>query len=639
MRARIKYGLLCLGIGLSWTGDAQGIKDTIVEMKMVPVQVNGKASSSVSVSHSEDNTIDGRYQTGKRLSDIIGESTSVFVKNYGVGQLSSISINGSSAAQTTVTWNGIKLNSPATGQVDLALFDMGTVDAVSVKTGASNQSIGGVLALSNNNDLNRDSIISNTVVRYGSFRTLDLSSNNIYRVGLFSGSTKINYIRSDNDFPFANNTQIGTPMQRQTNANVALLTFLQQIDLQVRHTEKEAINVGAYFWVTNADRQLPPTMNEPSGDEHEWDRSYRSVAYVKMRKNSFTFALKTAYLYDWLKYTNPARAIDSRSTSQASRTLINASYQYKKLRIDGVLSYDHELLNSTGLGTVKHRDIGGISISPVYIYRTLVVSISLKQELLGAKALPFAPAAFISYSRFVGNSNFYIRLNGARAYRIAGLNDLYWTEGGNPALRPEHAWNSNLNLEYNYKNALKIYANGFYNYVTDWILWHPVPNQEPWAADNVKRVISRGVNLSARWQNKASLADRGFVVAIYAGYSYTNTISLDAVSANDNSCNKQLIYVPLHNVNASLQLQYRHFYIRSIHCYTGLRYTATDDSQSLPGYYLTHLEIGKDFYFHNQQIGVSARMNNITNSQYQVVVQRAMPGRSYEMTVRLNLSK
>lgn len=619
---------------------AQGIKDSIVEMKPVSIQSTKTIVTELTfVEHSEDNTIDASYQTGKRLSDVLGENTSVFIKNYGVGQLSSISINGSSAAQTSVTWNGIKLNSPATGQVDLALFDMGTVDNFTVRNAASNQSIGGTVDLNNNITLNKDSIISRDVIRYGSFTTLGISSDNIYRWGIFSGSTKINYIRSDNDFPFVNNTQIGAPVQRETNANVALLSFLQQLDLRIKHTTDEDIHAGVYFWMTDADRQLPPTMNESSGFEHELDKSYRTMAYVKARKKNFIFSFKSAYLYDWLKYTDPTAAIDSRYTSQASRNLFNTLYGYRTFRLDATINYDHEQLNSTGMTMIYRRDIFGINIAPFMAFRLWTVGVSVKQELLGARGLPFAPGAFVSYNKYLGKSNFYIKLSGARAYRIPALNDLYWNEGGNPNLRPEHAWNSSLNLEYNYANLVKVYANGFYNYVTDWILWHPVSNVNWWIADNVKRVVSRGVNVSVRAQNKTSLSDRGFVVAFYAGYSYTNTISLDAVSANDNSQNKQLIYVPLHNLSASIQLQYRRFYIRSIHSFTGLRYTTTDDSQALPGYYLTHLEVGKDFYFSNQQIGLSLRMNNITNCQYQIVTQRPMPGRSYEMTVRLNFAK
>ena len=43
-----------------------------------------------------------KYQNGKRLSDALGEFSSVYVKNYGVGQLSSISVRGTSGSQTEV---------------------------------------------------------------------------------------------------------------------------------------------------------------------------------------------------------------------------------------------------------------------------------------------------------------------------------------------------------------------------------------------------------------------------------------------------------------------------------------------------------------------------------------------------------
>jgi iron complex outermembrane receptor protein len=579
--------------------------------------------------------LDGDYQTGKRVSDVLGENTSVFVKNYGVGQLSSISINGSSAAQTSIEWNGIKLNSPTTGQVDLALFDMGTVDNMAVTNTATNRSVGGILSMNNNRLFTSDTLVSNNVIRYGSFNTLNFCSNNSYSVGIFSGSTKINYLRSDNDFPFVNNTQIGAPVQTETNAATSLLSFLQQLDLRIKQ-----YNVGVMFWVTDADRQLPPVMTDPSGAEHEWDKSYRSMAYFTGHKKAFTFSLKSAYLYDWLRYTDPIGSIDSRSSAQAVRTACTLGYDYRqKLLLDATVNYDYEQAVSSGFDTARSRSIYGINVSGTYRFWSFSrVGVSIRQDMLGTGALPFSPSAFLLIGRSTHTHSIYVRLCGARTYRLPALNDLYWSQGGNPALQPEHAWNSTLSLEYGFSSYLKLFASGFYNYVTDWILWTPTQSGI-WTAQNVKRVASRGINVSLKAQNKASLKDKGFVVVLYAGYSYTNTISLDAVSTDDDSKDKQLIYVPLHNFNASLQLQYRHYYIRTIHSFTGVRYTTTDDSEFLPGYYLTHLEAGKDFYFDYQQVGLSFRVSNITNCQYQVVESRPMPGRSYEMTVRLNLSK
>ena len=637
MRTLLKYGLTCIVlISINVIAVAQGIRDSVIQMKTVPIEWKINNKEKIDSSISNDNLkLDADYQTGKRVSDVLGENTSVFIKNYGVGQLSSISINGSSAAQTSIEWNGIKINSPTTGQVDLALFDMGTVDNMKVTNTATNQSVGGILSLNNNKMFNTDTLVSSNVIRYGSFNTLNLSSNNSYSFGMFSGSTKINYLRSDNDFPFVNNTQIGAPVQREINASTSLISFLQQLDLKIRQ-----YNVGVMFWVTDADRQLPPIMTDPSGSEHEWDRSYRSMAYFTGRKKAFTFSLKSCYLYDWLKYTDPVGAVDSRSTAQAIRNLFNLGYNFKeKLLLDATINYDHELATSSGFDTVRSRDISGINISATYRFLDFSkVGISLKQDLLGTSALPFSPGAYILIGKSIKKSSLYAKLSGARTYRLPALNDLYWNPGGNPSLQPEHAWNSSLSLDYGYKSLVKVLVNGFYNYVTDWILWTPTQSGI-WTAQNVKRVVSRGVNVSLKAQNKASLFGKGLVVAFYAGYSYTNTISLDAASSDDDSKDKQLIYVPRHNFSASLQLQYRRFYVRTIHSFTGIRYTTTDDSQFLPGYYLTHLEAGKDFYFHNQQIGLSFRVNNITNCQYQVIEQRPMPGRSYEMTVRLNLAK
>ena len=577
MKALIKYGCLVVILMISVNGAiAQGLKDSVIELSTVVAKMQKIAIGTININlTTDDMKLDCDNQNGKRVSDIIGENTSVFIKNYGVGQLSSISINGSSAAQTAILWNGIKINNSNTGQVDLALFDMGTVDNLSVTNTANNQYLGGALSLNTCRMFTKDTFISSNVIRYGSFNTLNLSSNNIYSIGIFSGSTKVNYLRSDNDFPFVNTTQIGAPVQTQVNSATALLSFLQQVDLRIRN-----FNVGAMFWMTDADRQLPPTMTEANTHQHEWDKSYRSMAYLTGRKGRFNFSVKTSYLYDGLRYTAPIGNIDSRSSTEAIRNLGNLTYSYWRLVLGGTISYDHEQATSSGFGLTHSREISGINIYARYNFNTnhswgISSGITVKEDMLGTHPLPFTPGVFISTTKVLRKGYISFQLNGARAYRLPTLNDLYWYPGGNPNLQPEHAWNSSLGLNYGYKHFLKFNVNGFYNYVTNWIQWEPIPNSSSiWTAKNFKRVLSRGVNLSIKVQNKALLSDKGFVVIFYAGYSYTNTISLDAASADDASKDKQLIYVPIHNFSASLQLQYRGYYIRIIHSHTGVRYTA-----------------------------------------------------------------
>jgi iron complex outermembrane receptor protein len=578
---------------------------------------------------------DMAFQKGKRLSDVLGEQTEVFLKNYGAGQLSSISVNGSSAAQTNILWNGIKINSPLTGQTDMALFDMGSIDRVTLNTG-SNIAIGGTLMLQTDNTTSHTFASQNTI-RYGSFSSLGINTSNRYKYRFFSGSTRFTYISSDNDFSYRNETRIGAPMQRQSNATTKQFSFAQHVAFEF----KKNYHIGAHFWMTDADRQLPPVMTKDQSAEREYDQSYRTMLYVDGSKGNFNFAIRSAYIFDKLRYTDPVVTIDSRSSSHAIRNIFTMGYVYKqKLSFDAQLQYDHEMATSTGFYIAKQRDLAGLSASITYQYWKLSkVGVSLKQDMVNSSFQPFSPGVFISVASPIGVVHLVdLSLRAARTYRIPALNDLYWNTGGNPSLRPEQAWVGSLTAAYTYARYIHISANGFCNYVTDWILWHPMASGI-WTPDNVKRVLSRGVTLSAKLQNTPDMTVKGFVVAGNISYSYIKTTSLDPISANDNSAGKQLIYVPLHNLSVALQLQYWGFYIRSIHSYTGCRYTTTDNSQSLEGYYLTHLEAGKDFYIHGQQIGLSFRANNLTNTAYQVVEQRPMPGRSYEATVRLNLAK
>ena len=643
MRSQFKYGWIVMAmIIVSICSHAQGLKDTVMNMKDVYVIAKGKDTTSHADTYTKIKTVtifdnlDLQNSSGKRISDALSEITPVFLKSYGVGQLNSLSINGSSAAQVNVSWNGIKINSPTTGQVDLSLFDFGTIDNLTVYTGGKDNSIGGRLELSNEQISPSDTFLSKNIVRYGSFKSLNIGTNNQYRVGKWTGSTRVTYIRSDNDFSFKNTTKLGAPTECETNAATSFLSFMQQLN----YNFNASLNAGANFWVTDADRQLPPIMAKDRSSQREYDQSYRAMAYINGEKKHFLFSFKTAYIYDHLRYTDPLANIDSRSSAQASRSIFTIDYKLKeKLRFELQPTFDFERAVSTGFATPQQRAITGLGFTSTYYYNTHSrLSLSLKQELLNTTALPFTPYLSWSYSKSINNHHLIWSAVAARSYRVPSLNDLFWSSGGNPNLKTEKAWNGFVSMRYNYSSYVRFMVYGFCNYVNDWILWHP-EQSGIWTPDNVKRVLSRGVSVNLKLENESDYTSKRFIAALYLSYTYTKTTSLNVISSNDNSIGKQLIYVPIHNASATIQIQYWGFYIRSINSFSSRRYTTTDNSQSLAGFYLCHIEAGKDFNFNKQRAGISFRINNITDNQYQVVEQIPMPGRSYEVTIKLNLAK
>ncbi|MFK5057937.1 hypothetical protein ACI4AF_28885, partial [Klebsiella pneumoniae] len=89
------------------------------------------------------------------------------------------------------------------------------------------------------------------------------------------------------------------PLQREVNAATKLFSFLQGI----KYDFKRDISIGADFWITDADRQLPPVMTGIESAQRQYDQSYRTLAYLRAAKSHFDFSLTTAYIYDRLRYT------------------------------------------------------------------------------------------------------------------------------------------------------------------------------------------------------------------------------------------------------------------------------------------------------------------------------------------------
>src|SRR5690606_22370891 len=54
--------------------------------------------------------------SNQTLGEFLLTQTPIIVKNYGAGQLASVSFRGTSASHTAVLWNGININYPSLGQ-------------------------------------------------------------------------------------------------------------------------------------------------------------------------------------------------------------------------------------------------------------------------------------------------------------------------------------------------------------------------------------------------------------------------------------------------------------------------------------------------------------------------------------------
>jgi iron complex outermembrane receptor protein len=603
-----------------------GIKDTVALEEVIKLE---------KVSRDDINTplTEIKYQQGKKLSDVLGEFSSVYVKNYGNGQLASLAVRGTSAAQTEVQWNGIKLNSPVLGQVDLSLFAVGLQDELSLARTGYKGTIGGTLLLQNQWK-KEEGLSADVAFRAGSFKTYEALGSLNYRKGKVGGSTRVSYLSCANNFCFKNTFREGHPLQQQQNAQVRLLSFLQQLQVNVNANN----TLGFYLWLNEAQRQIPPIMSKVNGREKQYDYSLRTMAEWKGNFKQLRVAFTSAYLADKLRYMNPDALLDETTLTTAVRNNFKAAYTFTvPVVVSAEMNYDYEQAEVKSYYQLRTRHIAGARLYADYYHTSgLKVHAGFREDVVDAQFSPFAPEVALSYLKKIKEKHsISAGVIASRNFRFPTLNDLYWVPGGNPHLKQEKSWNADVNVRYAFSKFFDVSVSNFYIYVDNWIQW--VPNGSNWSATNFKRVFSRGVEAAVHVASSETNSPDKFIVHLNASYTFTKTTNLDAASAFDQSKGRQLIYVPLHSLTAALQLQYKRFYWRAVSNVVSRLYTSTDNTQWLKGFSLFDLETGKDFVMAGNEIGLSFRVNNVANAAYQSVAQRPMPGRSFEGTIRFKL--
>ena len=80
------------------------------------------------------------------LADVLAVGSNVFIKSYGRATLATASVRGTAPSHTSVTWNGLKLNSPMLGMVDFSQIPSYFIDDASLLHGTSSvNEVGGGL--------------------------------------------------------------------------------------------------------------------------------------------------------------------------------------------------------------------------------------------------------------------------------------------------------------------------------------------------------------------------------------------------------------------------------------------------------------------------------------------------------------
>lgn len=568
------------------------------------------------------------------LSELIQQHSSVFIKDYGPSSLSSISFRGTGASHTQVQWNGVLLNSPMNGQVDFSLYPTIFFNQAELHHGAAslldrNGALGGSVLLKNsqNFEAKNTAFIKQSVGSFGAYKT-ELSTSFIQNKWLFE--TQLFYYNAQNNFEFKNISKKGSPIEQQKNAEMSQYGIQQGIYKQLKNG-----SFGGRIWLFDSDRNLAPTITKDSANENQKDQSFRALLEYKQVKNKLSFTVTSGLIKDVLIYEDISAKIYSKSNSYLLDNLINTTYYINnKINIINNLNIRFETAESGGYSTIKERTQGSWMTGVVFSFGRVQLNVFNRFIALNNVFNPFAPSVG-GKIQLLKKEQLYFKANAGINYHYPSLNDLYWNPGGNDSLKPEKAQMIEAGFSYTktIKNTeLNLDVVGFYNYVSNWIIWLPTEFNY-WSPTNLKEVENKG--LEATFGLKTTFGK--LTVKHNANYAYTASTNIKTNNELDNSINKQLIYVPFHKFNYTLSASYKNTSIYYNYSYTGLRFISTDNNWYMPEYFIHNASISQKINIKKLALTGSFKVNNLLNQDYQSIAYRAMPGRNFSFSISIAL--
>lgn len=575
------------------------------------------------------------------LAQTLGDQNLVFVKTYGPGLLSTLSARGTDAVHTPVIWHGFSMQNTVNATPDPAIESVPGNYKVAYYPGGQSGlygsgAMGGTLQL--NPMFDRPAGISaGASAEVGSFGRHTESFNLGYRGQRTSVYASARLSQARNNFPFVNRTIVSKPVQRLNHAEAAGMSF----NTDFRHTLKKGGEITASLWYQFNRRQIPPTMFGTLTHALQIDESVRSYVGWSNSFKGHNVSAKTAFVYDYLFYNDDVILKPSLMVQYASLSRVEYDYTFSKNHhlFAGLNHSYYQVYMQEYQGLAPHRNQSALFLGYRYTLPKNLgeAAVQAVEELTDGRFTPFCPA----FSLLLRPKPYLpIRVRVNRNYRQPTFNDLYWTPGGDPNLKPELGFAQEAGIGFEKKFTpksgtwnLAVFATGFHNTMTNRIAW--VPGPVYWSPVNIDRTRAYGAetDFSLKWEKKH------WSVTATGNYSHTRSIRAKPRFDGDPAFGKQLIYIPLDLGSAGIELCYKHTKLFYRYRFTGKRYTLTDNSKALDGFQTGSLGISQSVTFWGVTASFWFACENIGNVAYEVLEYRPMPGRNYRGGISLSFNK
>ncbi len=557
------------------------------------------------------------------LVDLLGQGANVQVKNYGLSNLSTLSIRGSSVAQTNVQWNGISIQNAMLGLADISLLPTAFFENIALAYGdesaqANEPAMGGTLFLSG-----QQRFTDSAQHRYGVFSQYESFEN--IRLGARYALSKKNltfgvkalHNQGNNTYTFYNPHK--KVEEEISNAQNSQSQFLADASFKLSKSQK----LRAHLWYIQNKREIPPTAFETQSLKQEQNTIIRSVLSHSFYKNRFTLFSTIGFTQDQFVYQDDFTLLNTEAQVQTVPVHINSSYYFNDKNILSLkMNGKYSSIETGGVDEQLNRVWSRIIYERTKFFKHLDVTTHAQWESTNLFDVPLTYGVTLRANP-IKNINVYAKYG--TNYRVPTLNELYYFPGGNELLEPENSKNIEGGFDFllNVK-GIKV-ANHFSTYsrqVENWIVWRGASIFFP---SNLAQVWSRGLEnqLKVDWQLGRTKHSSNIL------YAYTLATSEKSNFVGDSSVGKQVPYIPRYSARWNQTVRFKNILLQWQQAYTGYRFITTDETIYIEPYHLSNLFGQYNFTRNKHVFSIQLRVNNIFGTNYESLRGRIMPRQNY----------
>lgn len=578
------------------------------------------------------------YYGQNSIADVLQNFTPVQINSYGVGGIATISLRGTADDQTSVFWNGLRINSLTLGTMDISLIPVNTAASIQIVTNASSAvlgsgNFGGAILLNNHPVFNRKIEVG---IRQ------DISSFKNYRTNfsLNIGNEKIQFSSSSfyqtmkNNFPFYDNYKFDQPLVLNENNETRQWATVHQLNVKFR--KNQSLDIGNFTLQKN--HNIPANMGS-YGKSSKFQDDFSTKSFIKYQKlfKQSQFYVRTGYVYDYMLYHDSINKIYAPYYTHQSQNSANYRHFFKhQIVLDAGVDYNMEMakVEEYKNNIIRHR--GAVFAGAKYTLKNFVFNASVRQEILKAGYIRPQFGLNISFTDkkgYVATSVSY-----ADKFRLPDFNDLYWQPGGNKNLKPENGFTVEYNLIMQpVKKTARyqmIFSNSvYYSIINNNIVWAPVVSGL-YSPQNIKKTRHYGIESkienSVRW-NKTN----AFKFSVNYNYNHS-TIVNDETNRRLNG--NFIRYKPQHTIKSYFIFEDKYFNLGLNYLYVGQRFTDDENISvfQLKPYSLVDLFIAFKGNFKKANAEFGFKINNLFNAKYESLRSYAQPLRNYNITLLIN---